>query len=132
VTGSRSVSLLQFYVPWCGHCQQFKPCYSKLAKILIGIVTIAAIDISSDGPMKRVVGEYGMLGFPTLTTARPRGGRQKLEVRDLNTRDPNKIDNLVSCKWCKIRFGIALAHPHQAVLWVSAAAAAVKGPPRSS
>mmetsp|Transcript_52253 Transcript_52253/g.111043 ORF Transcript_52253/g.111043 Transcript_52253/m.111043 type:complete len:457 (-) Transcript_52253:171-1541(-) len=95
VTDSRSVILLQFYAPWCGHCQQFKPYYSKLAEILDGIVTVAAVDASSDGPMKRVAGEYGVSGFPTLKIVRPRGGGQKSEVRDLNTRDPNEIANLV-------------------------------------
>lgn len=92
VTDSPSVSLLQFYAPWCGHCQKFQPVYSKVAAIFEGIVNVAAIDASSDGPLKRIAGEYGVSSFPTLKIVRPRGGgSKKAEVVDLNSRDPSEI-----------------------------------------
>lgn len=83
------ISLIQFYAPWCGHCKQFQPVYSKIASLLKGFVTVGAIDASSDGPLKRVANDYQVTGFPTLKLFRGQ------TVVDVSTRDPNEIINLV-------------------------------------
>lgn len=83
------ISLIQFYAPWCGHCKQFQPVFSKLASLLKGFATVGAIDASSDGPLKRIANNYQVTGFPTLKLFRGQN------VMDVSTRDPNEIINLV-------------------------------------
>lgn len=58
-------AMVEFYAPWCGHCQQLTQIYSRVAENLYGIVTIAAVDCDVDGN-KQLCGQYGVKGFPTL------------------------------------------------------------------
>lgn len=70
----------RFYAPWCGHCQNLKPAYDKVASSLKGIVKVAAIDCD-DEKNKRTCGEYGVQGFPTLKIFSPsnRKGKPSIE-----------------------------------------------------
>eukprot|EP00882_Tetradesmus_deserticola_P021966 GHRQ01023825.1.p1 GENE.GHRQ01023825.1~~GHRQ01023825.1.p1 ORF type:complete len:259 (-),score=75.64 GHRQ01023825.1:10-786(-) len=54
---------LQFYAPWCGHCQQLKPVWEQAAQALRGIVNVAAVDCDEH---KSVAGDHGIRGFPTI------------------------------------------------------------------
>ena len=62
--------MLEFYAPWCGHCQNLKPAYEKAAKNLEGLVHVAAVDCDEDSN-KPFCGSMGVKGFPTLKTVRP-------------------------------------------------------------
>ena len=71
----------------CGHCKQFAPAYSQIASLLKGIVPFAAVDAASDGPQKRIAGDYGISGFPTMKIF----GVDKKNPIDVNTRDPSGL-----------------------------------------
>ncbi|CAK0750414.1 hypothetical protein CVIRNUC_001989 [Coccomyxa viridis] len=58
-------AVVEFYAPWCGHCQQLAPTYTKVAKNLQGMVTVAAVDCDEDSN-KKLCGKYGVKGFPTI------------------------------------------------------------------
>jgi len=63
VLDSDEMWVVEFYAPWCGHCQQFKPSYEKAAKALKGVVKVGAYDADKN---KNYGGRYGVTGFPTV------------------------------------------------------------------
>lgn len=58
-------AMVEFYAPWCGHCKQLSPIYSRVADNLHGIVVVAAVDCDVESN-KQLCGQYGVKGFPTL------------------------------------------------------------------
>ncbi|KAI3631222.1 hypothetical protein MIR68_010712 [Amoeboaphelidium protococcarum] len=65
VLSSVEVWIVEFYAPWCGHCQRLAPEYKKAAGNLKGIVHFGAIDCDQDAN-KPLCGRYGIQGFPTI------------------------------------------------------------------
>jgi len=63
VKDSDGVWVVEFYAPWCGHCQRLFPEYQKAGKALKGIVGVGAIDCDQH---KQLCGQYGIKGFPTI------------------------------------------------------------------
>uniref|UniRef100_A0A1B6M5T9 Protein disulfide-isomerase A6 homolog n=2 Tax=Graphocephala atropunctata TaxID=36148 RepID=A0A1B6M5T9_9HEMI len=63
VTQSDQVWVVEFYAPWCGHCQQFVGEYSKAAKALKGVVKVGAVNADEQ---KSLGGRFGVRGFPTV------------------------------------------------------------------
>jgi len=63
VIGSDHVWVVEFYAPWCGHCQHFAPEFARAAKNLHGIVHVGAVNCDED---KQVCGAFGIQGFPTV------------------------------------------------------------------
>jgi protein disulfide-isomerase A6 len=63
VVQSDSVWLVEFYAPWCGHCQSLAPAWKKAAKALKGVVKVGAVDADSQ---RSLGGQYGVQGFPTI------------------------------------------------------------------
>ncbi|KAH6887746.1 PDI protein A prpA [Thelonectria olida] len=70
IAKSNYTSIVEFYAPWCGHCQNLKPAYEQVAKKLDGIAKVAAIDCD-DEMNKQFCGMQGVKGFPTLKIVRP-------------------------------------------------------------
>jgi thiol-disulfide isomerase/thioredoxin len=65
-----------FYAPWCGHCNQFKPVYEEVAKMtkegkLGDDVTIATVNGDDNKELLQIIresGEYKVSGFPTVVS----------------------------------------------------------------
>jgi len=63
VLNSDELWLVEFYAPWCGHCQRLEPEFKKVAKELKGTVNVGAVDMTQH---QDVGAPYGIKGFPTL------------------------------------------------------------------
>ncbi|KAK4144457.1 uncharacterized protein C8A04DRAFT_27916 [Dichotomopilus funicola] len=81
ITKSNYTSIVEFYAPWCGHCQNLKPAYEKAAKSLDGLAKVAAVNCD-DEANKPLCGSMGVQGFPTLKIVRPKKGGGKPTVQD--------------------------------------------------
>ncbi|TID17385.1 putative pdi related protein a protein [Venturia nashicola] len=81
ITKSNHTSIVEFYAPWCGHCQNLKPAYEKAAKNLAGLAKVAAVDCD-DEDNKPFCGRMGVQGFPTLKIVRPGSKPGKPVVED--------------------------------------------------
>mmetsp|Transcript_20237 Transcript_20237/g.24535 ORF Transcript_20237/g.24535 Transcript_20237/m.24535 type:complete len:426 (+) Transcript_20237:1-1278(+) len=55
--------LVEFYAPWCGHCQQFAPEYAKIAEQLNGESVVV---VKMNGDENVVPPQFTVEGFPTL------------------------------------------------------------------
>ncbi|KAL8692017.1 MAG: hypothetical protein Q9218_002871 [Villophora microphyllina] len=83
VAKSNKVSIVEFYAPWCGHCQNLKPAYEKAAKGLDGLAQVAAVNCDDDSN-KGFCGSMGVQGFPTLKIIKPGKKPGKPIVQDYN------------------------------------------------
>ncbi|KAI1313933.1 thioredoxin-domain-containing protein [Xylaria venustula] len=81
IAKSNHTSVVEFYAPWCGHCQNLKPAYEKAAKNLDGLAKVAAVNCDED-ENKQLCGMMGVQGFPTLKIVRPGKKTGKPVVED--------------------------------------------------
>ncbi|KAF2281352.1 protein disulfide-isomerase MPD1 precursor [Westerdykella ornata] len=81
IAKSNYTSIVEFYAPWCGHCQNLKPAYESAAKSLAGVAKVAAVNCN-DELNKPFCGKMGVKGFPTLKIVRPSAKRGKPTVED--------------------------------------------------
>ncbi|KAJ1531916.1 hypothetical protein ONE63_000558 [Megalurothrips usitatus] len=63
VIQSDEVWIVEFFAPWCGHCRNLVPEYTKAAAQLKGVVKVGAVDADQH---KSLGGQYGVRGFPTI------------------------------------------------------------------
>jgi len=63
VLNSEDFWIVEFFAPWCGHCQKLAPEYEKAAESLKGIAKLGAVDMTKHGT---VGNPYAIQGYPTL------------------------------------------------------------------
>ncbi|KAF5279312.1 hypothetical protein FQA39_LY18291 [Lamprigera yunnana] len=63
VINSEEVWMVEFFAPWCGHCQRLVPDYERAAKALKGIIKVGAVNADEHGSLGS---RYGVQGFPTI------------------------------------------------------------------
>jgi protein disulfide-isomerase A1 len=73
---SKAASLVQFYAPWCAHCQKLEPEYERAAKILAGEADLAKLDCTSN---KQLCEKHQVKGFPTINFYRSDGSSEPYE-----------------------------------------------------
>ncbi|KAL2002624.1 hypothetical protein VTN02DRAFT_6386 [Thermoascus thermophilus] len=81
IAKSNHTSIVEFYAPWCGHCQNLKPAYEKAAKNLEGLAKVAAVNCDDDSN-KPLCSRMGVQGFPTLKIMTPSKKPGKPRVED--------------------------------------------------
>ncbi|KAJ5086082.1 hypothetical protein N7532_010853 [Penicillium argentinense] len=81
IANSNYTSIVEFYAPWCGHCQNLKPAYEKAAQSLDGLARVAAVNCDED-ENKPFCGQMGVQGFPTLKIVTPGKKPGKPRVED--------------------------------------------------
>jgi len=55
--------LLEFYAPWCGHCQRLAPVYEDVAERMTDGIKVAKINCDAH---KGLCARFSVKGFPTL------------------------------------------------------------------
>lgn len=70
VYGSNYSTIVEFYAPWCGYCQQLAPEYAKAAKKAGQYAQFAAVNCDEE-KNKQFCAEQNIKGFPTIITYRP-------------------------------------------------------------
>uniref|UniRef100_W5MK62 protein disulfide-isomerase n=1 Tax=Lepisosteus oculatus TaxID=7918 RepID=W5MK62_LEPOC len=55
--------LVEFFAPWCGHCQKLAPEYEEAATRLKGAVPLAKVDCTAHS---ETCSRFGVNGYPTL------------------------------------------------------------------
>ncbi|EXJ78069.1 hypothetical protein A1O3_09230 [Capronia epimyces CBS 606.96] len=83
IAQSNHTSIVEFYAPWCGHCQNLKPAYEKAAKNLAALAKVAAVNCDDDAN-KQFCGQMGVQGFPTLKIVKPGKKPGRPIVEDYN------------------------------------------------
>ncbi|KAL8569960.1 hypothetical protein ACOMHN_056392 [Nucella lapillus] len=63
VTNSFDIWIVEFYAPWCAHCQALAPEWKKVATALKGIVRVAAINAEEH---QAISGQYNLPGIPAI------------------------------------------------------------------
>ncbi|KAI8340019.1 hypothetical protein BC941DRAFT_511404 [Chlamydoabsidia padenii] len=71
---------VNFYAPWCGHCQNLAPEWKKVAKSLDGMVMLASLNCH-EGINKSLCKQHGVTGFPTIKVFRQSTNKKGTQIK---------------------------------------------------
>ncbi|KAI0565877.1 protein disulfide-isomerase PDIA-2 Endoplasmic reticulum lumen [Gracilaria domingensis] len=74
VIKSTETWLVKFYAPWCGHCQQSAPAFSKAAKKLHGVARLGVVNCDEH---KEIAQRFSIQGFPTIKVFKGEGKKAR-------------------------------------------------------
>jgi thiol oxidase len=61
--GDDDAAVVEFYMPWCGHCQHFAPEFAKAATAIKAGVAAYAVDCTTEGMLCKT---FGATSYPTV------------------------------------------------------------------
>jgi len=73
--------LVEFYAPWCGHCQKLEPEYNEASNILAGKAALGKMDCTVH---KETCGTFDVKGFPTIKLIK-KSGAEPVEYKGERT-----------------------------------------------
>lgn len=77
-TGSKMVTIVKFYAPWCGHCKSLAPTWSDVESQYhnkkVNNKTVKVLQVNCDENTK-LAKKHGVKGYPTIKTFY--GGKEK-------------------------------------------------------
>ena len=80
--------IVEFYAPWCGHCQKLEPEWKEAANKLKGEVKLAKVDATQH---TRIGQQFGINGYPTIKLF-PSGKKSYSNTEDYSgSRDASSI-----------------------------------------
>lgn len=77
VTYGNQPWMVEFFAPWCGHCQQLAPEWKKAANSLKGMVKFGTVDCTVE---KGLASRFEIDGYPTIKVFYP--GEKKSRIHD--------------------------------------------------
>ena len=145
-TDSKYVWLIEYYVPWCGHCKQMKPILERMATELKGFIKVGAVNCEKE---KSLCNLEGVHQYPVLkikkgsTTVTYDGERQMEAIRGwsfdqlpnavVGLRKLEHLDKYVSTECVNGKLSASgacflhLSETPETPAWIKAASHAVRG-----
>ncbi|XP_060064425.1 dnaJ homolog subfamily C member 10-like [Ylistrum balloti] len=97
VLSSSTPFIVDFYAPWCGHCQVFKPEFEKIAEALEGRVKAGKVNCDED---RNLCQQAGVSAYPTVRFYKGarKGMAQHMYGQDIDFLDANQIIRFINRK----------------------------------
>ncbi|XP_076088842.1 dnaJ homolog subfamily C member 10-like [Mytilus galloprovincialis] len=95
IINSKTPWVIDYYAPWCGHCQVFKPEFVKIAEALDGLVKAGTVNCDEE---QALCNQAGVRAYPTVKFykgARKEGMSQDTYGYDLENLDATYITNFL-------------------------------------
>lgn len=92
---SREPWIIDFFAPWCGHCQVFKPEFERVANDIEGIAKAGKVDCTSE---KYLCQKAGIHAYPTVRFyqgSSKGGGSQNMYGWDVDSQNAEQIVQFV-------------------------------------
>ncbi|AGO10947.1 AaceriAFR559Cp [[Ashbya] aceris (nom. inval.)] len=104
VYGTNHTTLVEFYAPWCGHCQKLKPTMERAARALDGLVQVAAVNCHVEANQQLCM-KHGVEGYPTLAVFHPAAGKAGGRARHSREpyQGPRKLRPMVDFSLARMR-----------------------------